>query len=130
MGATTYFLLAVLLLLVFSGVDIAVCLGTISLLALYISTHDLALSLNFLGSTAYEALRDYIFAVVPMFLLMGEFIARSGLAADLFWVVDRRLHRLPGRFAYATVIGNMIFGFVTGTSVASATIFTESLIRK
>ena len=125
MGATTYFLLAVLLLLVFSGVEIAVCLGTVSLLALYITTQDLEITLNFLGSTAYEALRDYIFAVVPMFLLMGEFIARSGLAADLFWVVDRRLHRLPGRFAYATVIGNVIFGFVTGTSVAAATIFTN-----
>jgi C4-dicarboxylate transporter DctM subunit len=125
MDATTYLLLAVMLILVFSGVEIAVCLGTISLLALYISTQDLELSLNFLGSTAYEALRDYVFAVVPMFLLMGEFIARSGVAADLFWAVDRRLHRLPGRFAYATVIGNLIFGFVTGTSVAAATIFSR-----
>lgn len=125
MGATTYSLLAVLLVLVFSGVEIAVCLGTVSFLALYLTTQDLEITLNFLGSTAYEALRDYIFAVVPMFLLMGEFIARSGLAADLFWVVDRRLHRLPGRFAYATVIGNVIFGFVTGTSVAAATIFTN-----
>jgi tripartite ATP-independent transporter DctM subunit len=125
MDATTYLLLALLLVLVFSGVEIAVCLGTISLLALYITTQDLEISLNFLGSTAYEALRDYLFAVVPMFLLMGEFIARSGLASDLFWVVDRRLHRLPGRFAYATVIGNVIFGFVTGTSVAAATIFTN-----
>ncbi len=107
MDATTYLLLALLLVLVFSGVEIAVCLGTISLLALYITTQDLEITLNFVGSTAYEALRDYLFAVVPMFLLMGEFIARSGLASDLFWVVDRRLHRLPGRFAYATVIGNV-----------------------
>lgn len=125
MDATTYFLLAVMLVLVFSGVEIAVCLGTVSLLALYISTQDLEISLNFLSSTAYEALRDYIFAVVPLFLLMGEFIARSGAASDLYWAVDRWLHRLPGRFAHATVLGNVIFGFVTGTSVAAATTFTS-----
>jgi tripartite ATP-independent transporter DctM subunit len=124
MGLATYLLLGLLLLLVFAGVEVAICLGVVSFLALYLSTHDVELSLNFISSTAYEALREYLFAVVPLFLLMGEFIARSGVAADMFWAMDRGINRLPGRFAYATVLGNLIFGFVTGTSVASATTFT------
>jgi tripartite ATP-independent transporter DctM subunit len=124
MDASTYLLLGLLLLLVFLGVEVAVCLGVVSFIALYVSTQDLELSLNFISSTAYEALREYLFAVVPLFLLMGEFIARSGVAADMFWAMDRGINRLPGRFAYATVLGNLIFGFVTGTSVASATTFT------
>jgi tripartite ATP-independent transporter DctM subunit len=124
MGASTYLLLGLLLLLVFLGVEVAICLGVVSFIALYLSTQDLELSLNFISSTAYEALREYLFAVVPLFLLMGEFIARSGVAADMFWAMDRGINRLPGRFAYATVLGNLIFGFVTGTSVASATTFT------
>ncbi len=125
MGPITWILVGILLLLVFAGVEVAICLGVVSFLALYISTQDFALSLNFISSTAYEALREYLFAVVPLFLLMGEFIARSGVASDLFWAIDRRLNRLPGRFAYATVLGNVVFGFVTGTSVASATTFTS-----
>src|SRR5262245_3894679 len=124
MGFTTYLLLGLLLLLVFGGVEVAICLGVVSFVALYLSTQDLELSLNFMSSTAYEALREYLFAVVPLFLLMGEFIARSGVASDMFWAMDRGIKRLPGRFAYATVLGNLIFGFVTGTSVASATTFT------
>jgi C4-dicarboxylate transporter, DctM subunit len=124
MGLTTYLLLGLLLLLVFAGVEVAICLGVVSFLALYLSTQDLELTLSFMSSTAYEALREYLFAVVPLFLLMGELIARSGVAADMFWAMDRSIKRLPGRFAYATVIGNLIFGFVTGTSVASATTFT------
>jgi tripartite ATP-independent transporter DctM subunit len=124
MEVSTYLLLGLLLALVFAGVEVAVCLGVVSFLALYVSTQDLELSLNFISSTAYEALREYLFAVVPLFLLMGEFIARSGVAADMFWAMDRGINRLPGRFAYATVVGNLIFGFVTGTSVASATTFT------
>lgn len=124
MDLTTYLLLGLLLALVFGGVEVAISLGVVSFVALYLSTGDFELSLNFISSTAYEALREYLFAVVPLFLLMGEFIARSGVAADMFWAMDRGIRWLPGRFAYGTVLGNLIFGFVTGTSVASATTFT------
>ena len=123
-AAVPYLLVCLLLLLVFAGVEIAVCLGVVSFIAIFYSTGDIGISLSFLHSTAYEALRQYLFAVVPLFILMGQFIAQSGAAADLFWGLDRWLHRLPGRFAYATVFGNVIFAFVTGTSLASATTFT------
>ncbi len=125
MSLITYLLLGLLLVLVFAGVEIAVCLGIISFLALYLSTGDLDMTMSFLSSTAYEALRDYVFAVIPLFLLMGEFIARSGIASDLFWAIDNGLRRVAGRLAYATIAGNVVFGFVTGTSVASATTFTS-----
>jgi len=119
-----FYVLALLLLLVFAGVEVAVSLGMVSLLAIYLSTQDLQISLSFLSNTAYEALRVYVFAVVPLFLLMGEFIARSGIAFDLYWGIDRWLKKIPGRFAYATVLGNVVFSFVSGTSLAAATIFT------
>ncbi|MFM9885279.1 MAG: TRAP transporter large permease [Burkholderiales bacterium] len=125
MSLVTYLLLGLLLVLVFAGVEIAVCLGIISFLALYLSTGDLDMTMSFLSSTAYEALRDYVFAVIPLFLLMGEFIARSGIASDLFWAIDNGMRRIAGRLAYATIAGNVVFGFVTGTSVASATTFTS-----
>jgi C4-dicarboxylate transporter, DctM subunit len=121
--AAPYLLVCLLLLLVFAGVPIAVCLGVVSLLAIYITTEDIWISLAFLNSTAYQALRQYVFAVIPLFLLMGQFIARSGVASDLYWGLDRWLNRLPGRFAYATVLGNVVFAFVSGTSLASATTF-------
>ena len=123
-AAVPYLLVCLLLVLVFAGVEIAVCLGIVSFIAIYYATGDIEISLSFLHSTAYEALRQYLFAVVPLFILMGQFIAQSGAAADLFWGIDRWLRRIPGRFAYATVLGNVIFAFVTGTSLASATTFT------
>jgi tripartite ATP-independent transporter DctM subunit len=118
-------ILGMLLLLVFLGVEVAVSLALVSLTAMWISTGDWHITVSFLSNTAYEALRDYVFAVVPLFLLMGEFIARSGIAYDLFWAIDRWLSRLPARFAYATVLGNVVFSFVSGTSLASATTFTS-----
>jgi tripartite ATP-independent transporter DctM subunit len=117
--------LALLVFLVFAGVEVAVSLGIVSLVAMLISTGDWEITVAFLSNTAYEALRDYVFAVVPLFLLMGEFIARSGIAYDLFWAIDRWLSRLPARLAFATVLGNVVFSFVSGTSLASATTFTS-----
>lgn len=116
--------LALLLLLVLVGVEVAVALGTVSLIAILISTQDLDISLSFLSNTAYNALRDYVFATIPLFLLMGEFIARSGIAYDLYWGIDRAFKKVRGRFAYATVLGNVAFAFVSGTSLAAATTFT------
>ena len=117
--------LVLLIVLVFAGVEVAVSLGIVSLVAMFISTGDWEITVAFLSNTAYEALRDYVFAVVPLFLLMGEFIARSGIAYDLFWAIDRWLSRLPARLAFATVLGNVVFSFVSGTSLASATTFTS-----
>ena len=78
-----------------------------------------------LGSTAYEALRDYVFAVIPLFMLMGEFIGRSGAVTDVYKGINRGLRRIPGRLAIATVLGNALFSFVTGVSIASAAAFSR-----
>lgn len=118
-------LVVILLVLTFAGVHVAVCLGIASMWGLYRTTGgDTTIMFSFLNSTAYEALRDYVFAVIPLFLLMGEFISRCGLASDIYRAINKRLSRLPGRLAHATVVGNVVFAFVTGTSVASATAFT------
>ncbi len=78
-----------------------------------------------LGSTAYESLRDYVFAVIPLFMLMGEFIGRSGAVTDVYRGINRALKKLPGRLAIATVLGNALFSFVTGVSIASAAAFSR-----
>ena len=77
------------------------------------------------GSTSFFALRDFVFAVIPLFVLMGEFVSRSGSAADLYRVMNFGLKRIPGRLAVATVAGNAVFAAVTGTSLASAAAFSR-----
>jgi tripartite ATP-independent transporter DctM subunit len=78
-----------------------------------------------LASTAYESLRSYEFAVIPLFMLMGEFIGKSGAVADVYQAIHRSLRRIPGRLAVATLLGNAIFSFVTGVSIASAAAFSR-----
>lgn len=118
-------LLVSLIVMVVMGVHIAVALGTASALGVYLVTGNFAIVERMLASTAYEALRDYVFAVIPLFMLMGEFIARSGAVTDVYRGINRGLRRIPGRLALATVLGNALFSLVTGVSIASAAAFSR-----
>jgi len=115
--------------LVAIGVHIAVALGMTSALGIWLVTgadmnafHTVQ---SMLAATAYEAIRAYVFAVIPLFLLMGEFIGRSGTVTDVYRGINQLLSKLPGRLAIATVIGNALFSFVTGVSIASAATFSR-----
>ncbi len=118
-------LLLALIAMVFLGVHIAVALGMASALGIYLVTGNFAVVERMLASTAHEALRDYVFAVIPLFMLMGEFIARSGAVTDIYRGINRGLRRIPGRLALATVLGNTMFSLVTGVSIASAAAFSR-----
>jgi tripartite ATP-independent transporter DctM subunit len=118
-------LLVSMLVMVAMGVHIAVALGMASALGIYLVTGNFAVVERMLASTAHEALRDYVFAVIPLFMLMGEFIARSGAVTDVYKGINRALRRLPGRLALATVMGNALFALVTGVSIASAAAFSR-----
>lgn len=120
-----YYSLAVLLVLVLVGVHIGVALGLASVIGIYLSYGDMSIALSILGSTAYDAIRSHALAVIPLFMLMGEIISRSGAARDLYLVCDRALQRLPGRLAVATVVGNAAFAAVSGVSIAAAATFSR-----
>lgn len=125
-GTTEMLILVVVLLtLVFTGVHIAVSLGAAAMLGIYLMTRDMGVVANFVGSTAYEAIRDYVFAVIPLFMLMGEFLAKCGAATDMFTLINRATKLVPGRLAVATVLSNAVFAFVTGVSIAAAAAFSK-----
>lgn len=120
-----FYSLAILLTLVLAGVHIGVALGLASVIGVYLSYGDMTIALSILGSTAYDAIRSHALAVIPLFMLMGEIISRSGAAKDLYLLCDRALKRLPGRLAAATVVGNAAFAAVSGVSIAAAATFSR-----
>jgi tripartite ATP-independent transporter DctM subunit len=120
-----FYTLAILMVLVLVGVHIGVALGLASVIGIYLSYGDMTIAVSILGSTAYDAIRSHALAVIPLFMLMGEIISRSGAAKDLYLVCDRALQKLPGRLAAATVVGNAAFAAVSGVSIAAAATFSR-----
>ena len=126
---TAVLLVVSLVGLVAIGVHIAIALGVTSALGIFLVTgadaHAFDTVQRMLAATAYEAIRAYVFAVIPLFMLMGEFIGKSGTITDVYRGINRLLHKIPGRLAIATVVGNALFSFVTGVSIASAAAFSR-----
>jgi C4-dicarboxylate transporter, DctM subunit len=76
-----------------------------------------------LASTAqvvYETGFAYTLSVIPLFILMGNFVARAGLAHELFHAAYAFIGHLRGGLAHATILACAGFGAVCGSSIATA----------
>jgi tripartite ATP-independent transporter DctM subunit len=123
--STASIIIALLLALVLLGVHVAISLGITSLVGIYLATGKMRIVEATVASTSAEALRDFTFAVIPLFMLMGEFMGRSGAVTDIYVAINRSLKSVPARLGIATVLGNTVFSFVTGVSIASAAAFSR-----
>ena len=124
-GDIVLWMLGLLVLLILMGTHIGVALAVCSGLGVWLMLGSFEAAVSILGNTAYEAVRKDVFAVIPLFVLMGDFISRSGAASDLYRICDRSLKRIPGRLAIATIAGNTVFAAVTGVSIAAAAAFSR-----
>jgi tripartite ATP-independent transporter DctM subunit len=73
-------------------------------------------------STTYGDATSFIFIAIPLFILMANFLQRSGLADDLYEIIFLWSGNLRGGLAIGTVIICAIFGAMSGvSSVATVT---------
>ena len=115
----------VVFVLIVLGVHIGVALAAVSVITLWLITGKFAVAISLLQTTAYSAVMDYVFAVVPLFVLMGLFSTVSGATRELFTSAQVLLGGLRGGIGIATVFANAVFAAITGVSVASAAVFSK-----
>ncbi len=72
------------------------------------------------AQVVYESGFAYTLSVVPLFILMGNFVARAGLAQELFHAAYAFVGHLRGGLAHATVLACAGFGAICGSSIATA----------
>ena len=68
---------------------------------------------------------EYVFATVPLFVLMGLFVSVSEIGRDSFRAAQQAFGRIRGGLGVATVAANAVFAAITGISIASAAIFAK-----
>ena len=78
-----------------------------------------AQALTQIGLVLWDNGTNFVLVAVPLFILMGQLIFRSGLADHLFTLAQRLVGRLPGGLGVSTVAASAAFGAVTGSSVAA-----------
>ncbi len=62
----------------------------------------------------------YTLSVIPLFILMGNFVARAGLAHELFAAANAFIGHYRGGLAHATIAACAGFGAICGSSIATA----------
>jgi tripartite ATP-independent transporter DctM subunit len=119
-------LFVVLMVLLFSGVWIAVALAAVAWIGLQFFTAtppEVNLFQAFWGSSA-----SWTLAALPLFIWMGEILYRTKLSEEMFEGLAPWLNWLPGRLMHVNILACGIFGTVSGSSAATcATIAKVSL---
>jgi len=73
-----------------------------------------------LAETLYQGLDNFTLLAIPLFILMGDAVGKTGAAEDLYESAYRWLYRLPGGLGIANVVGCAIFAAMCGSSTATA----------
>ena len=83
------------------------------------ATLGLPLILN-IGNLAWETQNDFILVSVPLFLLMGEVLLRSGISERMYSAIAAWVDWLPGRLIHANIAASALFAATSGSSIATA----------
>jgi len=118
-------LIAALVTLVLLGVHIAVALIAIGFVGVWVMRDSIEMAMRLMYLSAYSGVADYIFATIPLFVLMGLLVSISNVGKDTFDVAESLLRRIRGGLGVGTVAANTVFAAVTGVSIASAAVFTR-----
>ncbi|MBE0454912.1 MAG: TRAP transporter large permease [Roseovarius sp.] len=107
-----------MLALMFAGLPVAVSLFLIGVLGatLYLGTPVLMA----FGGQAWGALNDFVLTAIPLFILLGELLVRSGVTDGMYRSLSDWLRRLPGGLLHSNIASCTLFAAVSGSSVATA----------
>jgi C4-dicarboxylate transporter, DctM subunit len=114
-----------MLLLIYIGMHVPVVLALISFVGVWVIKGNINIAISLLWISAAKTVADFLFGVIPLFVLMGLLVSTAGMGRDTYDIAQNALRRVRGGLGMATVIANAIFAAITGVSIASATVFTR-----
>lgn len=76
---------------------------------------------DFFAQIPWNTTSSPTLVVVPLFILMGELLLRSGVTEDLYGAVAKWLNHIPGGLLHTNIAASGIFAAISGSSVATAT---------
>ncbi len=114
-----------IVVLVYLGVYIPIALASVSFVAIWVIRDNFDLSMSLMKLAVSDSMTEYGFAAVPLFTFMGLVVSKAKLGADIYDVISHAFRRISGGIGMATVGANAVFAAVTGSSLASASVFSK-----
>ena len=114
-----------IVVLIYMGLYIPIALAAVSFVSIWLMRDNFDLAMNLLKIAISDSVMEYAFATVPLFTFMGLIVSKAGLGADVYDVMNRAFQKVTGGIGMATVGANAVFAAVTGSSIASASVFSK-----
>lgn len=108
-------LLLLFFLLFMVGIPLPISLGAASAAIVWIYTD---LPIDLLANSMFSAMNSFMLVAVPLFIMVGIIMDRGGVAERIFDFANALLGWLPGGLGHVNVMASLIFGGVSGSSVA------------
>ncbi|MDR1533955.1 MAG: TRAP transporter large permease [Planctomycetota bacterium] len=108
-------LLLLFFILFMIGVPLPVSLGAAGVGVLCVYTD---MPLDLLSNSMFSAMNSFMLVAVPLFIMVGIIMDRGGVAERIFDFANALFGWLPGGLGHVNVIASLIFGGVSGSSVA------------
>ena len=118
--------LLAMMLLAFVRIPIALSMGIVGIVGYaYMRDWSWGAALATAQTKIYETGRNYTLSVVPLFILMGNFVTRAGMSQELYRAAYSFIGHLRGGLAMATIVACGGFGAICGSSIATAATFAK-----
>ncbi len=113
--AVAFILMAVFFL---AGLYVAGALGSLALLLMeFFSSAPLS---NIMSNRVWETYTRFLLVAIPLFILMGELVLRSGIANRMYRALDRWVAPIPGGLLHTNIVSCAVFAACSGSSISTA----------
>ncbi len=120
-------ILGTFLILLLSGMPVAFCFMLLNVVGVFLFWGGES-GLRQLTVSFYASVTTFTLLPVPLFVLMGEAMFRSGLAPRMIDALDKWLGRVPGRLSLLAVGGGTVFAALSGSSIAGVAMLGSTLV--
>ena len=101
-----------------AGLYVSGALGALSLLLMEIYSD--APLWNIMSNRVWETYTRFLLVAIPLFILMGELVLRSGIADRMYRALDRWVAPIPGGLLHTNIVSCAIFAACSGSSISTA----------
>lgn len=106
-----------LIVFLMTGIHVA---SAILMTALVSDHFSLQILPNMMGTIVWNTMNEFLLVAIPLFILLGEILTRSGVADRMYGALSIWLRWLPGGLLHTNIVTSALFAATSGSSVATA----------
>lgn len=101
-----------------AGLYVAGALGSLAILLMEIFSENRLT--NIMANRVWETYTRFLLVAIPLFILMGELVLRSGIADRMYRALELWVSPIPGGLLHTNIVSCAIFAACSGSSISTA----------